>query len=679
MNISYNDAIKKYKISDLPELDQKLFLISSFLDENNTLKKNTTYTIYEKISFKFKYDDDFYQIFYLNDILYQIDTLHKRIITFIDNDEKKKNFIFSSLNLDEKLKEYKFHLFDINYNLNDSKDSKDSKDSLDSEYSTKDLQSCFDNNNVVEIKKIDVSYQSIVKKLKEKKKKYKYIEDFNLNMKYSRGNYKNQEIILNKEMPKFYEKLKFFLNNDENSLIYIFGVKGSSKTINLLFGIYQSTLELKLPLLYLDNELMKSPIKNYYYFKRQILDLMFDEEKLTAFYKKGFHKKFKKNGIFIPFLYDYLQNIIKEDVFNEFFGSKILIVIDNYNNDEYNDKLNQIIKLVLENSDKLKLIICGNANFLRNKQLNYLTEKEEIKSIYLECLPFDFQKLSGFENEILSLPSFYFRYYNDQKNEIENIQSFIDTCTEKEIECCKNFNIYGLYNSIIYEEKLLSYEQLNEFFLQLPNDYLIYEKIVDSHNTKYKFKFHNSIFRNAVIESSKNKILIQSFNNLTNVNLNNQLDRIEVGIFFERILTLFFKCNKFNIDNIKFEKENQLEVKELYYFRESEYEKYNGTINKNKPIIITQSNFKGKFYDLLFLMPINKKYDAVFIQIGLDKDKKTILELKNDIEQNSNEYKKGIKQFIGEVINSIHLVFIFDKETQKEIQEKKKKWWGKNM
>ena len=47
-----------------------------------------------------------------------------------------------------------------------------------------------------------------------------------------------------------------------------------------------------------------------------------------------------------------------------------------------------------------------------------------------------------------------------------------------------------------------------------------------------------------------------------------------------------------------------LEVEELYQFIISKYERYSGELINNKPIIITQNNFRGKFYDILILIPI---------------------------------------------------------------------------
>jgi hypothetical protein len=126
--------------------------------------------------------------------------------------------------------------------------------------------------------------------------------------------------------------------------------------------------------------------------------------------------------------------------------------------------------------------------------------------------------------------------------------------------------------------------------------------------------------------------------------------------------------NKVKINNLLFSEENMLEVEELYQFIISKYERYSGELINNKPIIITQNNFRGKLYDILILIPINDKgdYDAIFIQIGLNKTKQEVMKLENDINQNKSKYIKGIKKYVGKDINDIYLVFIFDKDTQEK-------------
>ena len=109
-----------------------------------------------------------------------------------------------------------------------------------------------------------------------------------------------------------------------------------------------------------------------------------------------------------------------------------------------------------------------------------------------------------------------------------------------------------------------------------------------------------------------------------------------------------------------------MQVEELYYFICSKYEKLEKKIEHKKPIIITQNNFKGKFYDIIILIPIpNTDYfDSVFVQIGLNKKYTEISTLQKDIATNHHKYKNGIEKYINVNISNIYLHFIFDKQTQ---------------
>ena len=61
----------------------------------------------------------------------------------------------------------------------------------------------------------------------------------------------------------------------------------------------------------------------------------------------------------------------------------------------------------------------------------------------------------------------------------------------------------------------------------------------------------------------------------------------------------------------------------------------------------------------------NNTYEGVFVQIGLNKTSSYINTLGNDISLNDEKFKKGIEEYIDITINEVYLVFIFDKETQK--------------
>ena len=100
-------------------------------------------------------------------------------------------------------------------------------------------------------------------------------------------------------------------------------------------------------------------------------------------------------------------------------------------------------------------------------------------------------------------------------------------------------------------------------------------------------------------------------------------------------------------NNLIFLQNNKLEVEELYYFITSKYEKYEGNIVPNEPILVTQSNYNGKNFDLLIMIPIkdsSDEYDAIFVQIGLNKKSSDIKALVKDILKNDTKYKNGFGQ-----------------------------------
>ena len=67
------------------------------------------------------------------------------------------------------------------------------------------------------------------------------------------------------------------------------------------------------------------------------------------------------------------------------------------------------------------------------------------------------------------------------------------------------------------------------------------------------------------------EIEVNSIENL--LKLNNK-ESTQVGIYEEKLLTLFLKFNKINLTNIHFVDENRLEVEELYQFINSKYDLY---------------------------------------------------------------------------------------------------------
>ena len=136
------------------------------------------------------------------------------------------------------------------------------------------------------------------------------------------------------------------------------------------------------------------------------------------------------------------------------------------------------------------------------------------------------------------------------------------------------------------------------------------------------------------------------------------------------MITLLLKYNQINNFNLKFQEKNIKEVEEISDFKENNinYNSIFQDIDKDKPILITQKNYFGKFYDLLIIIRYNNIVYSNFIQIGLDKDMSKINDILTDITLNENLYKKEISRELDIDINiiKISLFFIFDYETQKK-------------
>ena len=129
------------------------------------------------------------------------------------------------------------------------------------------------------------------------------------------------------------------------------------------------------------------------------------------------------------------------------------------------------------------------------------------------------------------------------------------------------------------------------------------------------------------------------------------------------------KYNQLNDFDLKFDKNNIKEVNEISNFKEKNinYNSLFNNINKEKPILITQFNYFGKFYDLLIIIKHNDNFYSNFIQIGVDKNQNDIDIILNDLNENKSSYNDNICDELGidRDLNKISLIFIFDLETQK--------------
>ena len=145
------------------------------------------------------------------------------------------------------------------------------------------------------------------------------------------------------------------------------------------------------------------------------------------------------------------------------------------------------------------------------------------------------------------------------------------------------------------------------------------------------------------------------------------------GIDFEDLIVEQLWNNTF--DFINFPENNKLKVKEIYALKNN-INDYQENIQISNPIIIRQTIFKGKYYDLLLVIEQNGKKYALFIQIGLNKTGIERNAYLNNLTKYSEQYVNGIKKLLKlekekQEIN-IGFLLIFDYEHQKKILEKKK-------
>ena len=137
-----------------------------------------------------------------------------------------------------------------------------------------------------------------------------------------------------------------------------------------------------------------------------------------------------------------------------------------------------------------------------------------------------------------------------------------------------------MYYSTFYEWRQIRISDLEKNYEILPIDFLVFTVYDNNMNS---FKFHNEIFKSAVKKSTEHSI---QENNFIYILKNFGNNRITYGIFEEKLLILFFSCNKLNLKELKFTEENKLEVEEIFQFKNNSFDKKNKIV-KNESIIIT--------------------------------------------------------------------------------------------
>ena len=645
------EEIKKISSLLKDETEKKLYCIKEY---NFICDK-----IFEK-AFEFNFtveedDKNFYVNIKIKDEEFGI---HKksRIFEFIMKENSEKRFIYSSHHLLDV-----FNDLDIKYYSTNS-DKLDN--SLESEISDLEIIKLFAQENISTIYKIEFNDSKIKKIFDDKNKtKNNKISGLSLNAEYYYP--ENKDDIFNYKIFSVYpDKLEEFYYDNDTVILFLLGPKGASKSLFLLY-YRRSCRTPKIPTLYINYKIFKNlnDKKKKYYFKKEMVYLFFEFNNFESFYQEHYHRLIsQENNSFISNLTQFIQRLT--DVYKNYFLKKILLIIDNFNEDDETlfPKMDELITLIKNNSNKIKLIISGNSNFFKKKYELFMKKKNFSDIIERQALFIYNLKLEN-DNEIKSLAAFNLRK-NIKDKELEQV------LLNEEIEYSKKFNLYGMHFSIINNGKNMELEKLLKYFHIMPFEYL---KFSINEDKTFKFEFFNPIFLNAVKKCIKSEIKEKSLDFLLK---NDNKDYLINGIYEEKLLTELISYNKLNLSNIGTKENNLLEVIKICELKDKIYKKTSNKIETNSPIIITQEKFTGELYDLLVLVPKKDNeeitYIAYMIQIGTNKPENKIVKIKSDFNENKKNYSSGIEKFIDNniKIKDIELVFIFDKETQEKLVSK---------
>ena len=630
----------------------KLYLIKKFNFDKDKLKNEFNIEI-ELLQY---YDEQNSEI-KLDNVSYDFQT-SSRMFEFKDGKSVIKKFIFDSEHLSRVIEDLKFKPF--TYEKEEM-----SLDSLKSENSDEEINFIFNNISITLLKKVKINISKILEKFNKRYvEKQKYIKDLSLNSSFYYPNNKNDSIDFS-FFNEYKEKIKdfFFLQNIK--ILYLFGPKGTSKSLFLIHKIFKENYYNKYPLLYINYRVLKNLKieKRNNIFKKEMIYLFFDENKLKDFvFQQKFYQKIKNNKLMI-FLYDFIKYLI--GIYKNYFENAIIVVIDNFDEDNQEeikyieDIINLVIKEDLVDKHlKIKLILSGRCKFIYNKLFKCLKNRLLEKSIINNEMFIYYNKELNKNNYINSLPLYHFRIKKGDKKEYIK-----EAIINEEIEFCKKYNLYGMYYSLLYNEKIIKISDLEKYYEILPIDYLVFKEFKTD---EIIFKFHNEISKSAIKIRIEDSIKADAYKYLLN---DSNRDAITYGIFEEKLLILIFSYNKLKLIDLFFYEENKFEIEEINKFKDSFFEKTEQNYKKRKPILITQKNFLGKNYDLLILIPtLNENtYKAYLIQIGKNKTKAYIEKIINELEGDNNSIKKGIEKFIDCFISKIELVFIFDMQTQIDV------------
>ena len=495
-----------------------------------------------------------------------------------------------------------------------------------------------------------------------------YVKNLDFNFKYIQDNYINNKIDNDDNLNNYLNNLnKFVKENKTKSYCYIFGPRGIGKTTLLLK--YLTFYDF--PRLYFSLKIMSKPDFNNRRLKKYAL-----KETIYTFDDISQMKKF--SDINVSEIPDYSSNLLEFilsyiKILMNFYSkenkkrNKIWIVIDDYNQELYdkNNIIEKIIEYIDENKTKLFLCILGDGKYINEKYYQYYSNKDtNYFAIYWNHSIIN--EISQ-KNKILTLPKYYYKYKDS--NNINFVEKIIQ---ENIMETFKKMNL----NSLLFLSKIIktsiNIKNFKDELINLPLEYLTIERHLDEDkNILLNISFNTEIYKTVFDSTIKGLLKIDCLKTKSIIFKEDYQGKN--GIDFEDLIIEQLWNNTF--DFLIFPDENKLIVEEIFKLKYNENDIRND-LNIENPIIIRQKVFKGKYYDLLFILNIKNKIYAIFIQIGLSKKGNDIdIYLRNLID-NEDKYKEGIKTLINHNIDEIGFLLIFDYNHQKTLLDKNNKSEG---
>ena len=360
----------------------------------------------------------------------------------------------------------------------------------------------------------------------------------------------------------------------------------------------------------------------------------------------------------IQFIYRYIEYILKfyrERKLNK----KILIVLDDYDDslDSFNSILN-IEDLVYKNNNKILLCVLGHCPYIYKKYYNYLLDaKQKYMSTLLDLT---FKE----EEDLLKLPLYNCRYNN---NKVKDINTFRKEIKDEIIDDFKRIELKKFFCLSKYLNIFINIENLKRDFEYFPFEFLNLER----NNNSVKISFKLQIYKEVFQESIKGLLKIDNIRSNFNLNKNDE-DNQKDGVQFEEIIVEQLWNNSLKL--YEYPEKNRIRVNDIFSIKSYNSEIYQ--IEEGKNVIIRQTQFTGKYYDLLLIIYHKGKAYGIFVQIGLNKTRKEIEEYYNNLVKKYDDYKKGIKNLVNINIDEIGFLLIFDYERQAFINKKGSKTQG---